>query len=330
MKKKIAIILSVVMVAALLAACSAGSYKNAGREYANDYYDAYPDEPYAPEPAQSENYEYAGTDESGFTEASGATTAKDFAEKMIYSASVQLETTKFEDTLASLETMIKAYGGFIESSYMTGQSYSSKWNNYEPRRSAQYIIRVPSSGFRSILDDFGTIGNVTESRNWAENITEQFYDSESRLNTLKVEEQRLLAMLEKADNVSDMIELESRLSDVRYSIESVTSRLRNWQNQVDYSTVTVSITEVKELTTVVEPQRTYWEEIGDGLASTFKEIWSFLKGAFKWFIIVLPVFLALGVVAVITVVIIKLATRSSRKKRKEAAEERSEDKKNNT
>ena len=171
-----------------------------------------------------------------------------------------------------------------------------------------------------MINDFSGIGNVTEQRDWAENITEQFYDSQSRLNTLKVEEERLLAMLEKADNVTDMIDLEARLSEVRYNIESVTSRLRNWQNQVDYSTVTVNITEVKELTTIVEPQRTYWEEIGDGLAASLRGVWSFLKGAFKWLIVALPVLAILGVIAVITIVIIKLATRSSRKKRKAAAE----------
>lgn len=325
MKKKIAIILSIIMIAALLAACSSGSYKSATRDSA-EYYTEEPS--YAPDPdtAYENGYDFEAKDDSGYTAASGASTAKDFAEKMIYSASVELETTEFEKTIESLNSMIASYGGFIESSYTTGQSYSSKWNNYEPRRSAQFIIRVPSGGFNSLLDDFGNIGNVTESRNWAENITEQYYDSESRLKTLKVEEERLLAMLEKADTVSDMIDLESRLSEVRYSIESVTSRLRNWQNQVDYSTVTVNITEVKELTTIVEPQRTYWEEIGDGLSATLKGVGNFFKQAFKWLIVALPVFAVLGIIAVITVVIIKLATRSARKKRKtEALEQKPEE-----
>ncbi|MBQ2057293.1 MAG: DUF4349 domain-containing protein [Oscillospiraceae bacterium] len=333
MKKRFSLILALIVIAALLASCASGSYKSAE---STGY--AYPTEPsYAPEPEAQYDYDYGYSENGyesvdmpeGFTATSGTSANTDFAEKMIYSASVTLETTEFEKTLDSLNALISSYGGFIESSYVTGQSYSLKWNNYDPLRSAEYVIRVPSTGFKSMINDFSGIGNVTEQRDWAENITEQFYDSQSRLNTLKVEEERLLAMLEKADNVTDMIDLEARLSEVRYNIESVTSRLRNWQNQVDYSTVTVNITEVKELTTIVEPQRTYWEEIGDGLAASLRGVWSFLKGAFKWLIVALPVLAILGVIAVITIVIIKFATRSSRKKRKAAAEAMSQNREQN-
>ena len=329
MKKRFSLILAIVVIAALLASCTSGtSYKSAdSAEYYNGYYDDVdPAAPaYEPEFYEADYDEYYSESEpAGFTATSGTSTNTDFAEKMIYSARVTLETTEFEKTLQSLEGLITSYGGFIESSYVTGQSYSSKWNNYEPRRSAEYVIRVPSTGFKSMINDFSGIGNVTEQRDWAENITEQFYDSQSRLNTLKVEEERLLAMLEKAETVADMIDLESRLSEVRYSIESVTSRLRNWQNQVDYSTITVSISEVKELTTIVEPQRTYWEEIGDGLSATIKGVGNFFKQAFKWLIVALPVLAVLGIIALITIVIIKLAPRSSRKKRNAEAKQDSE------
>ena len=68
-----------------------------------------------------------------------------------------------------------------------------------------------------------------------------------RLETYAIEEERLLSMLEKATTVEEMIQLESRLSDIRYQIESLESRLRNWQNQVDYSTITIYLREVEEL-----------------------------------------------------------------------------------
>ena len=253
MKKRFSLILALIVIAALLASCASGSYKSAE---STGY--AYPTEPsYAPEPEAQYDYDYGYYENGyesvdmpeGFTATSGTSANTDFAEKMIYSASVTLETTEFEKTLDSLNALISSHGGFIESSYVTGQSYSSKWNNYDPLRSAKYVIRVPSTGFKSMINDFSGIGNVTEQRDWAENITE-----------------------------------------------------------------------VKELTTIVEPQRTYWEEIGDGLAASLRGVWSFLKGAFKWLIVALPVLAILGVIAVITIVIIKFATRSSRKKRKAAAE----------
>ena len=63
-------------------------------------------------------------------------------------------------------------------------------------------------------------------------------------------------MLEKAETVADMITIESRLSEVRYNIESVTSQLNNWQHQVDYSTINLSIYEVKELSPEIAIPRT--------------------------------------------------------------------------
>ena len=128
---------------------------------------------------------------------------------------------------------------------------------------------------------------------------------ETRLATLNTKKDRLLAMLEKAETVEDMLTIESRLSEVRYHIESLTSSLKNWDNLVNYSTITVYISEVKELTEQPELQRTYWQEIGDGLKLTLKRVGRFFKNFFRDLVVALPVIIVIAVVVILVIIILK-------------------------
>jgi hypothetical protein len=247
----------------------------------------------------------AGTSDEDGTGLTGGNTASTLsAEKIIYSYSATVETTKFDETLGNLNTMLGQYGAFIETSYVSGSKYG-----YDNFRSASYTIRVPVKNFAALTGGLDTLGNVYNENTTSDNITAQFTDTESRLNTYRTEESRLLSMLDKADTVEDMIAIEARLSDVRYQIESLTSMLRNWQNEVDYSTVTLYINEVEELTDQLSTQRTYWEKIGDGFNATLKGIGDFFKGLFMVLIVASPVLLILAVIAVVVVILVRRSTR---------------------
>jgi hypothetical protein len=78
-------------------------------------------------------------------------------------------------------------------------------------------------------------------------------DTESRLNALKTEEARLLELLAQAETMSDLLEIEGRLTEVRYQLESAASQLRTYDNQIDYATIYLYIEEVQEYTPVEEP-----------------------------------------------------------------------------
>ena len=228
-------------------------------------------------------------------------------DKIIYNYNATIETKKFDETLKNLTMLLSKYSAFVETSYVSGNSYGN--TTY---RSADYTIRVPVENFKGMTDSLSTLGNVTSGKTTSQNITAQFIDTQSRLNAYKTEESRLLAMLDKASTVTDMITIENRLSDVRYQIESLTSTLQNWQNQVSFSTVTFHISEVAELTDVKPIQRSYWEKMLDGIQSTLRGVGDFFKDFFLVIVVALPV---LVVLAVIAVVIIVLVRRSNKKKR---------------
>ncbi|MBR6513054.1 MAG: DUF4349 domain-containing protein [Clostridia bacterium] len=304
MKRKISVILAILLALCVLAGCGAGggaSYDAAKSENsAPAQYDTPADPAYDSEP------EYANDSKDGIA-GNGFIyqTDTDLASKIIYSAYLQIETTTFDDSLAALNAMLSANKAFLESSSTGGASYSDTYYGRQTYRTAEFTIRVPKENFSAMLQGMSEIGNVTRNNVYSENVTAQYTDTESRLATYRVEEERLLAMLEKAETVEDMLTIESRLSEVRYHIESLTSSLKNWDNLVNYSTITVYISEVKELTEQPELQRTYWQEIGDGLKLTLKRVGRFFKNFFRDLVVALPVIIVIAVVVILVIIILK-------------------------
>ena len=267
MKKTITLLLTALIVISLLASCSAGkdSYDGGGTVSELGLYKAKlspsaPQASAAPEDyANYDSRETAYDSESMAGEFDGAsfsapggggTSHGGLTEKVIYSGQADIETVGFDATIERVYEMLELNGGFIESSHIGGLNYAQRYYGYQAYRSARFVLRVPVERFDSIVNGGGleTLGNVTSKDSNAQNITAQFYDTESRLASLRTEEERLLAMLAKSDTVADMIAIEARLSEIRYNIESLTSTLRNWQNQVDYSDLTLYIQEVEKLT----------------------------------------------------------------------------------
>lgn len=238
----------------------------------------------------------------------------DMSEKIIYTAYADVETIDFDGSVEKVYELMEQYNAFLESSYIEGKSYSVEFYGRQSYRTAQLTIRVPRENFSALTSGLGVLGNVLSVNLYTDNITTSYIDTESRLETYQVEEERLLAMLEKAETVDDMISIEERLSNVRYNIESLTSQLKNWDNQVNYCTVTVNINEVKELTEQLPISRSYWQELGDGLKSTLKDIGNFFKNTFKFIIVNAPTIIILAAVAIVVILLVKKAAKHKRRK----------------
>ena len=318
MKKKIALLISLILISAFIASCGASTSpmdaKNSASYSMNEAYDNPAEAPMAEDDFYFDGgavYNAAKGSSSLITKTSNT----DFAEKMIYSASATVETTDFEKSVEAVYELVESYGGFLESSYITGQRLRSQWENYAPTRTASFTIRVPADSFTSVKSALSGVGNVVDVRDWAENITAQYYDTQSRLDTYRLEQERVMAMMEKAETVSDMLELESRLSDIRYQIESLESTLRNWQRQVDYSTVNLTVEEVQRLTVVEPEKRSYWQRVGDGFMQSIEDIGYNLSEFFIDFVAAIPVLVILAVLILAAVVIIRIFIKRSRAKK---------------
>ena len=313
MKKRLSLILAVLLIAFCLTGCgaSAADRDSATENYSSSTGGYYGSDAASPEASEEFDMEYsADTTTDGSAMLPGFQV--DMSEKVIYTAYAEIETIDFDGSVEKVYGLLEQYNAFIENSYITGKSYSTEFYGHQSYRIAEFTIRVPREHYSALTSSLGILGNVLSVNSSVDNITSQYIDTESRLETYRIEEERLLAMLEKATTVEEMIAIEERLSEVRYNIESLTSQLKNWDNKVNYSTVTIYINEVKELTVQVPVQRTYWQEIGDGLEATFKDIGRFFKNLFKFIIVNFPVIIILAVVVAIIIIIFRKATKKSR------------------
>lgn len=237
--------------------------------------------------------------------ASGSDVPSDNPEKIIYSADATLESTSFDEAVKSVLALIDEYKAYVESSSMNGSNYSSISSGNAGSRSAEYVIRVPAESFEKLMSSLSTIGNVPYSHVYTENVSSQYYDTEARLRTYRAQEDRLLELLDKAETVSDVIEIENELTEVRYRIESLQTTLNGWDRQVSYSTVYLSLREVKEYTP--ENRIGFGRQIVNALAQGLELLKDFVLS----FATALPLLI---IVAAVVFGIIKLIKKLRKKK----------------
>lgn len=258
--------------------------------------------------------------ESASAEGETALDPADFTEKIIYSGYLTMQTTKFDEALRQLEETITSLGGFVQDSSVQGNTRTyADGTTAVVDRWATYTVRVPADQFNAFLTQAGNIGNVTDSGRSAQNVTSQYTDYEARLESLTIQEERLLAMLEESGDLESLITLEERLSEVRYEIESIERNLRDLDQRLAYSTVDINLQEVEVYTPTVPVQRTFGEKLADAFSDGWKGFVSFLSALVLWLVSSLPGLVILAVVIVVVIVILR--RRRRRKKRQETQAE---------
>ena len=201
--------------------------------------------------------------------------------------------TAFDETVGKVTGLVEAYGGWIESSSVSGSNYYQKSRGTAAARNASYSLRIPSARFSELMDRLSDLGNIPYSHTYTENVTSQYYDAQARLKAYTTQEERLLEMMELAESVEDVIIIEDRLTELRYKIESIQSNLNNWDRRVSYSTVFLTVQEVKEYTPEEKVNPTYGEELRRALKDGLRNAGEFLKNLLVFLIELLPVLLIL-------------------------------------
>lgn len=251
--------------------------------------------------AGEEIYEGAG---SSLEQTNDAMLYAENARKTIKTATLRLQTMEFDTFVSEFEGYVASTGSYMQYANVYGSDY------YSSRRSAEYTVRVPAQNLDSFLNGLDGMATVVNKTLGEEDVTLQYVDTESRLQTLRVEQERLLALLEKAEDLQSIILLEQRLSEVRYSIESATAKLRTYDDKITYSTVRINVSEVLRVNAPVP--ETVWERISIGWSDTIYNIAMGAQDFLVWFVVNLPYLAFWAAVIAGTIVLI----RKRHKKRK--------------
>lgn len=303
--KKLAILAAAILLCTSLVSCGTAAGKNKSYRDSDLYYAettaANYDIGYLEPSASADSYESENTDSAGMPSANPVR-----EEKLVYTASVTLESEDFEAASDALHQKIASLGGIIVSE----NAYNLNKKGYGSR-SMDMTVRIPQENYETFLAGLSDICNVAAVNRYVENLTERYYDNENRLKSYRIQEERLFAMLEKAESVTEMLEIESRLCDVQYQIEVLTNTQRTIDNDVRYSTFNLSLAEVKKFTTP-EPE-TFGDKFKEAVGGSVESFGVFSENLLFFFIYVLPYLLCVAVVIVVVLVIVKVA----KKKRKE-------------
>ena len=213
--------------------------------------------------------------------------------KIIYNASLEMETEEFDATRDKLLKAASDAGAWVQGSDEGGSAENgSRW--------VRYTFRVPSESYADFLNDASAAGSVTYKSETTEDVTADYVDLEARLESLRTQEARLLELAGQAGDLADLLAIEEQLAQVRYEIESYTGQQRVYDSLLAYSTVDVSLDEVRLLTPVSN-------NFGSRAVTAFKESWhNFANGVQD---------VAIGIIYLLPVLLVFVILRAARRRR---------------
>lgn len=295
MKKIISLALAMMMVMLLLASCGANA---APMDYAGNKM----------EMGSDGIYDMAGDYENPMDSESSSTTSQQMPmeQKLIKTVNLSVETEDLNTLLDNISAQVDSLGGYVQSrNVYNGSAYSGSRN-----RNAELTIRIPAANLDGFVGKVKDLGNITSANEQVDDVTLSYVAVESRMNALQTEHDRLLELLAQAETMSDLLEVEARLTQVVSELESVTSQLRVLQNRVDYATVELYIREVQVLTVVEE--ETFWQRISRGFVKNLKGLGNGIVEFVIFLVVGLPYLVPLG--AVVTLVVVLIRRRKAKKK----------------
>lgn len=136
--------------------------------------------------------------------------------KIIKNAVISIRTNNIDSFISSVNRDVNKTGGFVEELYDdTGKN-----------RNVNMTLKIPADKLDEFLNSLSAKGTV-ESKNISNSdITDSYIETQSKINALEAEEKALLKLLESAENLSDVISLQDRLSQVRESLKAAKHRSR--------------------------------------------------------------------------------------------------------
>lgn len=225
------------------------------------------------------------------------------ARKLVRTANLTIRTDAYDEDLSAIYALIDRVNGYTESVYADGDGSDGA------TRSANLTVRVPSASLDEFLSGLGGIGRVVGRSESVEDKTVQYADNEARLNTLREKMSRLNALLAKAENVADIIEIESAIADTQYAIDRFETTQRTIDRDADMSQVYLNLRE--DSPTNITSEMSLGERISAGFQASVKGLGRFLRNMVVFLAMALPALAAIAAV-VVAVVLIRKAVRKKK------------------
>ena len=212
--------------------------------------------------------------------------------KIVRTGSMELEVADVTKALSGGRDAIRAVGGYIGASQQQRSGDDTI---------ATVSYRIPVARWEETLATMRALGEVAGEKTDATEVTAQIVDLDARIRNLKASEQALVGYAEKAPKVSDLLEIQSRLTDTRGEIERLSAQQASLQDQAALATLTVTF-QVKPVPIEVTKTTESWDpaaEVDRASAILIGLGQNLVSFAIVFAIVWLPILVGVGVFAVI-------------------------------
>ncbi|MGI4869841.1 MAG: DUF4349 domain-containing protein [Janthinobacterium lividum] len=151
---------------------------------------------------------------------------------LVYHADVKLKTTALPRAMSRLDSLVRRNGGYLSSANETHAD--GQWQQ-------ETTIRVPPARFQALLGGLSGLGSIEEKKLSTDDVTAEHADVAARLQAKRAVEKQYTVLLNKAQRIKDILDIEEKLGEVREEIEATESRLKTLNDEVAYSTITLSM-----------------------------------------------------------------------------------------
>jgi len=166
--------------------------------------------------------------EDDYESASGNEISQPVERKIVRNGTVSLEVESLEQSAEKIAQWAASFGGYIT-------------NSWESDTSANYTVKIPSEKFDEAFNETKAYGKFLNGNINSDDITDQYYDLETRLDAKKILRTRLQGYLANAKETKELLNIEKELNRVISDIESMEGRLRRMKDQVAYSTININL-----------------------------------------------------------------------------------------
>ena len=201
--------------------------------------------------------------------------------KIIKTANVVLEVVDFDGVFTAIRNLTTNNSGYVESS--NSYIYESHPDKKEYLKKGTIRIRVPKEKYEYVKTQVGNTGKIISTSEGTENVTERYIETESRIKTIEVEQERLLEIMKKATKVEELIQLESRLSQLRADLESYKSQIQNWDKLVAFSTINIDLTQVRSEEMIQPVDKNLMQRVTESFVASINNVKTSIEELLVWF-----------------------------------------------
>ncbi len=224
--------------------------------------------------------------------------------KIIKDGYVYIETEDYNTFTENLIVVIRTFNGYVQNQENYTNSYKS--HNGKELKNGSMIIRVPQDKFYDTMEYISNNGAIRNESTNETDVTKSYYEKDNKVKNLKVQEERLLELVNDAENVTEILQIENELSRTRTEIDNLNIDLSNIDDRVYMSTINIEIKEVETLNqNISSVDKTLWQKSKEGFIKTINGIINFIEYLIILMVSVLPVLIIVGIITLIAILIVK-------------------------